>query len=229
MFGGLTVTDEETDFALTLWDYMMLHHKVKKSDIILVLGNHDTRTAEYAAKLFLDGYADWLMFSGDEGVLTKGKWDKTEAEVFGEVAITMGVPKEKIILETKATNTGQNVSFSYHVLQERDLLESLRSVTLIQMPHMERRIYTTFMKQWPGDATALNVTVSSPPISMINYPNDHVGTLHDVVTVLVGSLYRVKVYPKAGFQIPQHIPKVVCWCFEKLIKTGKYSGHMIKI
>ncbi|XP_033755920.1 uncharacterized protein SCO4629-like [Pecten maximus] len=90
MFGGLTVTDEETAYALTIWDYMGLHHQVKKSDIILVLGNHDTRTAEYAAKLFLDGYADWLMFSGDQGVLTTGKWEKTEAEVFCEVALKIG-------------------------------------------------------------------------------------------------------------------------------------------
>ncbi|OWF48810.1 uncharacterized protein LOC110452600 [Mizuhopecten yessoensis] len=227
MFGNATVTDEETDSALTLWDYMNLHHDVKKSDIILVLGNHDTRTAEYAAKLFLGGYADWLMFSGDKGVLTIGKWDKTEAEVFCDVALKMGVPREKIILETEATNTGKNVSFSYKVLQKLNLLKTLHSYILIQMPHMERRVYATFMKQWPGDATSLDVTVSSPSIPMLEYPNDHVGSLHDMVTVLVGSFYRVKIYPDVGFQIEQHIPEQAWLCYEKLIKTGKYSGHMI--
>ncbi|XP_060079818.1 uncharacterized protein SCO4629-like [Ylistrum balloti] len=227
MFGNYTVTDEEKDYALTLWEYMGLKHEGKKSDIILVLGNHDTRTAEYAAKLFLEGFADLLMFSGDKGVLTTGKWEKSEAEVFSDVAIGMGVPENKIILETEATNTGQNVAFSYKVLQQKGILEALHSYILVQMPHMERRVYATFMKQWPGDAVSLDIIVLSPPIPMLKYPNDHVGTLHDVITVLVGSFFRVKIYPDTGFQIQQHIPKNVWLCFNKLIKTGKYGGHMI--
>lgn len=149
--------------------------------------------------------------------------------MFCDVALSMGVPREKILLETKATNTGQNVQFSYKILQTAKLLDSLQSFILVQMPFMERRVYATFMKQWPGDVSALDITVSSPAIQMSEYPNKHVGTLHVLVTVMVGSLYRVKVYSDVGFQfqIKQEIPEKVWSCFLKLIGTGKYNGHMI--
>ena len=39
----------------------------------MVLGNNDIRVAQHAAKLWLDGYADYILFSGDLGNLTEGK------------------------------------------------------------------------------------------------------------------------------------------------------------
>ncbi|GEM_PF-5166915 len=41
--------------ARRIWDYYHLNHKLKKADLILVLGSHDTRVAERGAKLFLVG------------------------------------------------------------------------------------------------------------------------------------------------------------------------------
>jgi len=39
-----------------------------------VLGNSDLRTADHAAKLYLDGYAPTVVVSGKEGHQTKGKY-----------------------------------------------------------------------------------------------------------------------------------------------------------
>ena len=38
----------------------------------MVLGNFDVRTAEYAARLWLEGWGEWLLFSGNLGRMTKG-------------------------------------------------------------------------------------------------------------------------------------------------------------
>ena len=38
----------------------------------MVLGNSDVRTAEYAARLWLEGWGEWLLFSGNVGRTTKG-------------------------------------------------------------------------------------------------------------------------------------------------------------
>ncbi|XP_069112934.1 uncharacterized protein SCO4629-like [Argopecten irradians] len=166
------------------------------------------------------------MFSGKVGVLTQGKWIKTEAEVFRDRALSRGVPHDRILMELEATNTGENVKFSYRVLEANGLLDTLRSIILVQMPHMERRVYATFMKQWPGDPTELDILVTSPPIPLLKYPNPDVGSLKNVVTVMMGCLYRLKVYPKIGFQIYQQIPEDVWNDYLYLLRSGKYSGHI---
>jgi hypothetical protein len=46
------------DLAIkTIWDYMHLNHKLKKADLIFVLGSTDTRVAEHATQLYLEGWA----------------------------------------------------------------------------------------------------------------------------------------------------------------------------
>ena len=42
---------------------MLMHQPLKKADLILVLGNCDTRVAEYAAQLYLDGWAPVILFT----------------------------------------------------------------------------------------------------------------------------------------------------------------------
>jgi hypothetical protein len=73
--------------AKIIWDYHHVNHKLEKGDCIFVLGSHDGRVAEYAAKLFLDGYAPYIVFSGGFGHLTEGVFKKPEADTFAEIAI----------------------------------------------------------------------------------------------------------------------------------------------
>jgi len=50
--------------AKIIWDYHHIGHKLEKADCILVLGSSDIRIAEYGAKLFFDGWAPLIIFSG---------------------------------------------------------------------------------------------------------------------------------------------------------------------
>ena len=50
------------------WSTIIAH---EPSDLILVLGSHDTRVAERGAELFLNNYAPLILFSGGLGNLTK--------------------------------------------------------------------------------------------------------------------------------------------------------------
>lgn len=45
-----------------------------QSDVIMVLGNHDLRTAQHGAELWLQEMAPWILFSGKEGANTIGKF-----------------------------------------------------------------------------------------------------------------------------------------------------------
>ncbi|KAI0486772.1 DUF218 domain-containing protein [Xylaria cf. heliscus] len=207
--------------AETLYEYHQLHLKIdQKADAVFCLCSLDTRVAERAAQLFLDGYGDYLIFSGGSGKLTHDRFDKPEAEVFADIARQMGVPAAKLLVEPRSTNTGENVRYTYALLQDKQL--SIRSFILVQKPYMERRTYATFKKQWPDQDTQILVT--SPRLSWKDYPNED-NPIDLVINIAVGDLIRIREYPAKGFQIHQDIPQEVWAAAQRLIERG-YSSHL---
>ena len=197
-----------------------MNQKLEKADCIFVLGSHDLRIAEYGAKLFLEGWAPLLIFSGGLGHLTKEIWNEAEADQFACVAIKMGVPREKILIENRSTNTGENIQFTKELLKEKGI--SPKKFIVVQKPYMERRSYATFKKVWPEK----EFVVTSPPISFDDYP-DKLRTKEDVIGIMAGHLQRIKLYAEKGFQIPQEIPALVWDAYEKLVAAG-YTKHLVK-
>jgi uncharacterized SAM-binding protein YcdF (DUF218 family) len=204
-----------------LWDYHHMNMALEKAGCILVLGGHDIRVVERGAQLFLEGWAPWMVFSGGvahQDDLLKTDWNRPEAEVFAELAIKNGVPKDKILVENKSTNTGENVEFVKKLLQERD--HNFQKFIVVTKPYMERRAYATFKKRWPEK----EVIVTSPQISFEEYPNDEISK-DDVINILVGDLRRIKIYGEKGFQISQEIPEGVWAAYEELCEYG-YTKHL---
>lgn len=210
------------------------------ADAIFCLCSLDLRVAKRAAELFLDGHGRWLIFSGGLGKVTADLplfQDDPEAVVFARVAREMGVPEERIIVESKSTNTGENVQFTHALLDERGLLQdhshggqddSIRSFVLVQKPYMERRTYATFMKQWPGINSEerekrFEFTVTSPQLDFAEYPDEH-NPRDLIINLMVGDLVRIKSYPAKGFQIPQDIPEGVWEAGQRLIAAG-FNQH----
>lgn len=211
------------DNAKILWNYLQLHKKPVQSDIIFCLCSHDIRVAERATELMLKGYADYLVFSGGFGALTRNLFSKPEAELFADVALAAGVPHAKIIIENKSANTGENIRFTHQLLQTRAI--RAHKILLVQKPYMERRTYATFKKQWPDPQA--DITVTSPQLSYDQYmaggiPKDQ------AINVMVGDMQRIREYPKQGFQIEQHIPREVWAAYLALVKQG-YDQHLAKI
>lgn len=206
--------------AKVLWNYHLMHHELKKSDCILVLGSHDLRVAERGAELYLQGYAPLLIMSGGLGNLTKDLWTESEAEKFARIAIEMGVPENKILVEPRSTNTGENILFTRQLLSEKGI--QVQSLILVQKPYMERRSYATIKKQWPEP----EVLVTSPQISFEDYPNEEIPA-DKVINVMVGDLQRIIEYPKKGFQIPQEVPDDVLKAFRFLVENG-YDKHLVR-
>jgi uncharacterized SAM-binding protein YcdF (DUF218 family) len=207
-------------WARTLWDYHHLNQAVRPADCILVLGSHDTRVAERGAELFLAGLAPLIVFSGNLGSLTREKWDRPEAEIFAEVAVARGVPRERMLIESASTNTGENVELTRRLLTAKALVPT--SAIAVQKPYMERRTWATFRKRWPE----LELVVTSPQLSLESYPNEEISR-DDVIAIMVGDLQRVLIYPEKGFQIPQEVPLEVMEAYRALIESG-YTGRLIR-
>ena len=205
--------------AEIIWHYHQLNHTLRKADCILVLGSNDVRVAHRAAQLYQQGYAPLLVFSGAVGKLTEGLFKLSEGEHFAQIAMQMGVPKDAILIENKATNTGENIQFIQQLLAKHQIAPA--SFIVVQKPFMERRAYAVF-RQYISNVPLI---ITSPQIALQDYAND-VLTYDDILNVMVGDLQRIKEYPVLGFQIYQAIPDHVWLAFENLCRWG-YNKHLI--
>lgn len=195
--------------ARILYDYHRIDMPIQPPvDTIFTLCSFDLRVAHRAVDLFFEHFhraiPQYLIFSGGRGEHTSKYFSRPEAEVFADVAQKRGVPKKWIILERESTNTGENVCFTYKLLQTMDWKP--RRMILVQSPYMERRTYATFRKQWPDETVQFSVT--SPQLSFDEYPCEAV-PMDLLITAMVETLLRIKDYPEKGFQITQNIPDKV--------------------
>jgi uncharacterized SAM-binding protein YcdF (DUF218 family) len=210
--------------AETLWDYHLMKQQVAKADAIMVLCSHDERVAERGAQLFLDGFAPLIIFSGGHGAITRQLWQEPEAERFARIAMNLNVPRESILIEAESTNTGENIAFTKRLLAEKGL--DPHRFIVVQKPYMERRSYATFRKLWPEK----EVIVTSPQVSFRSYLAEYANralSVADVVSIMVGDLQRIKIYPARGYQIEQEIPEHVWHAFERLVRAG-YDKYLIQ-
>ncbi len=204
--------------AKIIWDYMLMHQKLEKADVIFVLGSNDIDVADRAAEIYKEGYAPVVVCSGANG--RGSKFTEPEAKVFSERMISSGVPREKIILEQTSMNTGENVVYTKKLLEEMGIV--VNKVIAVQKPYMERRTYATIKKQWPE----IDCIVTSQQVSYENYCNQPEAKdkfLHSIV----GDLVRIKEYSKLGYQIEQEIPDEVWQAGQELIKLG-YNKYLLK-
>jgi uncharacterized SAM-binding protein YcdF (DUF218 family) len=207
-----------------IWQYHQLNHHLSPADALIGLCSHDTVVAERAAELFHEGWAGLLIFTGGVGSITRHLFAEPEADRFARIAAGLGVPPERMLTETRSTNTGENVLLTRRLLAQRGM--DVRKVIAVQKPYMERRTYATFRRAWPE----VDVTVTSPRVSLDDYlaRYSHASlTADDVISIMVGDLQRIRVYPRKGFQIEQEIPDDVWNAFNALVDAG-YDRHLVE-
>jgi len=206
-------------FARIVWDYHHVNHSLEPAECILVLGSHDTRVAERAAELFHAGWAPLVVFSGNLGALTRGLWNRPEAEIFADVAAAAGVPRDRMLIEDRSTNTGENVDFTRELLARHGLRP--QTVIAVQKPYMERRTLATFQTRWPQ----LRAIVTSPRIDFDAYPNEAISR-EDVIHIMVGDLQRLMLYAEKGWSAAQEIPSEVQDAYAALVAAG-YTRRLV--
>lgn len=209
------MTDESTAAAADiLWQYHCIFDTPVPSDIIIGLGSYDLRVADRCADLYHDGLAPRILFTGHSGHWTRGRLDQTEASRFAHRATQLGVPDKAIVLEERATNIGENITFAARMVGND------ASAILVTKPQTQRRCFATARKQWPGAST----TVTAPLHGFSEQPTPDYDE-HRLICEMVGDLKRILIYPDAGFQIRQDVPAAVMDAYRLLIAQG-YTAHM---
>ncbi|MFE4601169.1 YdcF family protein [Kitasatospora indigofera] len=214
------ISQDDWDDAQLLWDYHLLHHKIRPCSVIIGLGSHDLGVATHAAQLYLEKMAPLIVFSGANSPTTVARFPRGEAVHYGEHAVSLGVPRSAIVLEPHATNTAENFRFSREVLQA--VGAPVISVLLVSKPYEQRRSLATVMKTWPE----VDVVCASEAVTLSEYV-DRIGSVKSVVDMLVGTLQRLVEYPKKGFIVDQEVPVEAVHAFERLRDSG-FDSRVIR-
>ncbi|CAH0997001.1 hypothetical protein EMA8858_03138 [Emticicia aquatica] len=212
-------------YAQILYDYHFLKQPLQTADAIFVLGSHDPSVADYAVQLYKEGWASTIIFSG--GVIRpigelRNEIPKSEAEAFFDIAVKSGVPVDAIILENKATNTGENFSCTRKLLNEKRL--DYKSFILVQKPYMVRRTYATALVQF-AEFSFVSVAKPDSYAEYIARCEQNNISKERVISNMTGDLQRLKIYPEKGFLVSMEIPEMVWEAYKKLIEMG-FEGRM---
>lgn len=207
------ISDADRADARTVWDFHQMGHELRPCSAAIALGSLDLGVAAEAAGLYHAGMFPVVVFTGDTSDATSERFPRGEAVHYREHALSLGVPDGAILLEPKATNTGQNIAYSREVLENASV--PVATVLLISMPYMQRRAYATCRKLWPDVEP---VCVSQP------LPYGEYAATHDdekqLIDMLMGDMDRVMEYPERGFAIEQHVPEEVRDAFDRLRARG---------
>ena len=114
-----------TKFLEEMTNFIFLEDEPQKADVIFVPGSEEGALAKTAAKLYLEGYAPFIVPSGKYA-----KWTgksivggfETESDYFAYLMMEEGVPESAILKEREATYTYQNAINTKKLLDERGIV-----------------------------------------------------------------------------------------------------------
>ncbi|MFF9027472.1 YdcF family protein [Streptomyces iakyrus] len=205
--------------ARLLWGYHFMHHAPRPCSVAVGLGSHDLGVADVTAELYHRGMAPVIVFTGATSPTTRARMPRGEAVHYRERALQLGVPESAVLLEPRATNTGENIELTKAVLAEAGV--EVSSVLLVSKPYEERRSYAMMRKMWPD----VEVVCASTSMSLEEYA-DSIGDARMVIDMIVGALQRVLVFPRLGLAIEQDVPDTVEAAFQRLCVEGFTSRLM---
>lgn len=129
--------------------YLSPQDALAKADAIVAIsgGETDARTSE-AVKLYQDGWASSIIFSG----AAADPNGPSNAKVMANSAIKAGVPESAIFLDEVAVNTRQNASDVGQIVQSKNF----RSIILVTSPYHQRRASIAFRRALGSSFVIIN-------------------------------------------------------------------------
>ena len=192
------------DCTQEIWDFLSQpNQKISgKIDAIFVFGGLGTEIPLQAARLYNNGVSDKVLVTGNSGKFTKDHFPKAEALVFKDIMISNGVSEDDIIVETHATNAGENVALGLKAL--KSTLGKVEKLVLVSRSYMMIRAIATFKKQFPE----IKCFASPPKVSITDIV--HINRKSSALRLLT-ELDRLEMYYKKGFieevKLPDNIVK----------------------
>ncbi len=173
-------------------DFLSERDHPRSADAIIAFGGRDLTVARHAARLHREGWAPWIVATG--GVPFDD--ERSEAEAFADGMVAEGVPRERILIESRSRHTGENVMFALDLL--RDRADGVDTVIAVPWPLAARRAAATLRRQAPE----LDV-VSAPDRTG---PGGRRPFGPRAARLALAELDRLGRYVDAGFIAPERVP-----------------------
>ena len=156
-------------------DFLMVKSDtLEKAPLCFCFGFPRKELYETAAKIFKSGLCDYILISGGinkkspDTAFDKSLKNITEAEWQRDNLIKIGIPKEKILIETKATNSLENVLFSRPIIIKHFGKIPKKIIVLHKIFH-GRRALMTIRQNLSKDAKYLLQLVETPNHELKNW------------------------------------------------------------
>lgn len=121
---------------------------LEKSDVIIAISGGDTAArTEEAIRLYKDGWAPYLLFSG-----AARSGDISNAESMRSYAISKGVPSSKIFIEEESATTYENAKLSRDIIEK----QGWKKIILVTSPYHQKRASMTFNFVLNNDVKLIN-------------------------------------------------------------------------
>ena len=116
--------------AANLGNFLIVNDKLYKADAIVVFSGDNGPRTEKGVELLKEGLGEYLILSG--GIVYD---DVTMAELMKNHSIKLGVPKEKILIDDKASTTHENAEFTKDIIEE----SNFKSIIVVTSEYHSRR------------------------------------------------------------------------------------------
>ena len=128
-------------------DYIFLDDGEQKGDIAFVFGtwNSHKESVQKAADIYKKGLVPKIILSGG----FNEQYEVVEADEMLKELITLGIPRECVLIENRSTNTLENVLFSIETIEEKMGLKNIKSIVAIVKNYHARRALMTLKKHLP--------------------------------------------------------------------------------
>ena len=168
--------------------YVAPHVTLFATKFALVFGTRHglPNFANEILSLYRQAYFTDLIISG--GVT--GQDRETEASVLFRALLSCGIPERSMLIEDKATNTGENVTFSRE--KARDF--AITDLLLIGKISSKRRYIMTVRKQWPEITK-----VCCHGVNHFSYPIDQWWKDREFRTRVLSEYRKIPRYLEKGF------------------------------
>jgi uncharacterized SAM-binding protein YcdF (DUF218 family) len=172
-------------------DYMMPSLPARRSDLGILFGTRHgiPEFCGAAYELWAEGMFKRLLVTGGQ----TGELSRSEAEIIGEQLVKSGVPESALILETAATNTGENVQLGRLKVAEVMDIAAIQSVLVIGKISSTRRYLMTLQRHWPG------LRMSVCPVNYFGIPAERWHEHEEFRARVLGEFRKIPGYLKEGF------------------------------
>lgn len=175
-------------------NFIFVSDEVEKADAIFLPGSSHPEQPEYAAKLYHQGYAKWLIPSGGISV-KRDKWPgvrskadiyngnyQSDCEFFTDVFLKNGVPASAIIGEDKSGHTRDNAFLSRKAVDKRGV--DIKTALLICKAFHARRCLMLYQMAFP------DVNIKVCPVHCYNITKDNWYKSETGIDRVLGELAR---------------------------------------